>query len=239
MAIATLTDLKRLCDSDPVRGRARMGIGDDAGDQLTDATAQSFLDAQEAYILAYLGFTPVTNALTKEIHGKLTAWHIWIHVIDRSQGEGKIPEYVQKWYDWALECLEQAKLGEITIDSDDEQTSIEAYSSEFRQVIDEEVTLEHDDYVRLKYWPVIPQSEIVYSGKDKTGTQYTRGTDYVIKWRQREIKAISTGAIANQQKVYVSYMHIESKQMYKSPQRVDYVDRVGVPGWDGIFGGSR
>lgn len=239
MAIATIADLKRLLDSAPPRGKARIGIGSDEKDQITEANAQSYMDAQEAFILAYLGFTPTVDAFTREIHGKLTAWHIWIHIIDRSHGEGKIPEYVQKWYDWAMEQLENAKNGTVVIAPETEKMPIEAYSSEFRQVIDDPVTLQHDEYVRLKYWPVVPKTEVVCSKKDGEGIKYVRGTDYIIKWRQREIKALSSGTIADLQKVYVSYMHIESKQLYKSPERVEHGDRNVVPGWEGIFGGSR
>lgn len=239
MAIATLTELKRLLDSDPPRGKARIGIGSDSEDQMTNTSAQAYLDAQEGFILAYLGYSPEVTAFTKEIHGKLTAWHIWIHVIDRSHGEGEIPEYVQKWYDWAIECLEGAKNGTLVIAPLSDAVPVEAFSSEFRQVVDEEVTLKHDDFVLLDYYPMVPKSEIVYSGKDKSGTKFTRGTDYVIKYRQREIKALSTGSITDQQTVYISYMHVESKQIYKAPERVDYDDRSTTPGWEGIFGGQR
>jgi len=235
MAIATIADLKRVLDSEPPKGNPRIGIGSKG--QISENSAQAFLDGMEGYILAKLGFTPEATAFIKTIHAKLSAYDIWIHIIDRSTGEGEIPEYVKEWKAWAEKQLDDAKKGEIQIIPLDAAPSADAFSSEFRQVIDEEVTMEHDEWVKLDFFPILTNSELVYSAANKGGTLYVKGTDYQIKYKQREIKALSAGGITDLQKVYVTYMHLESKQIYKDPERVEWADRATTPNWEGLFGG--
>ena len=239
MAIATMSDLKRLLDSQTPSGTPRIEISEE-GD-ITEASCNAFLTGQEGFILAYLGYTPETTGAigqtAKEIHGKLTAWHIWIHIIDQSAGEGKIPEYVREWYKWAMEMLKMAKAGELDLRPSTTKTPLRAFSSEIRQVRDAEVTMETNDYVKLPYYPVIPNSEVVYSEEHQGGTQYTKDTDYKINYEQAEVMAISGSAITDQQKVYFSYAHLETRKIKKRPERVDYGNRGNAaPNWEGIFG---
>lgn len=236
MALATIADVTRHLDSLPARGTARITIADDG--TITEENAQAFLDAQIGYVIARLGFTPAESNLVAEITSKLTAFHIWIHVVDRSQGDGEIPEYVQAWIDWSEKCLTDAKKGDLEIPPlDDDVTPIRAFSSDMRQVVDEPVTMQTSEWVKLASYPIIPKSEIVYSAKVKGGTQYTRGTDYNINYAQNEVFAISGGAIADSQQVYFSYQHLETRLISKNPERVEYANRAVIPDWSGLFGG--
>lgn len=237
MAIASIDDVKRCLDAVPPSGKARIEIAADG--QITEAGATTFLDGQEAYILAKLGYTPdVTNKLLIEIHAKLTAFHIWIHIVQLSHGEGEIPEYVWEWKNWAEKCLEDAKSGDLDIPAaTSDVTPLRAFSSDMRQVVDEPVTMKINDWVKLKFYPMISNSEIVWSDKDKAGTEYVKDTDYKINYQQNEVMAINGGAITDEQKVYFSYQHIESKVIHKDPERVDYADRGALPNWSGLFGG--
>ena len=235
MALATLADLKRLLDSAPIIGKARIKI-DDTDGNISEAGAQAFLDAQEGYVYARLGYTPSASALVKEIHGKLAAYHIWIHIVDRSHGDGEIPEYVQEWKDWAEDCLKDARKGNFDIPRESDAVPMRALSSLVRQVWDEPVTIRTNDWIKLKSYPIVPKSELVFSAKDKGGIAYVRDTDYRINYEQNEVMAISGGAIADLQEVYFIYQHLETALIKKDPERVDYDNRGAIPNWAGLFG---
>ena len=242
MALASLSDLKRLLDTAPQRGKPRITIG---GTQatLSNEAAQAFLDGQEEYVYAKLGFVPdPNNALVKEIHGKLTAFHIWIHIVDRSHGEGEIPEYVMEWKTWAEQCLQDARDGNLDLPRASDAIPLRAASSEFVQVWDDTVTMKSNEWVKLKYFPMIANSEICYQDKDKGGTQYLKDVDYKINYAQCEVMALTGGyaSIADEQEVYFSYQHVQSRLISKRPERVEDADRSGIPpDWSGLFGSGQ
>lgn len=239
MAIATLEDVQRVLDSIPPSGTGRIRIGSDGAISTNDASA--ILDAIEGQVIAILGFSPTVNAFTKEIHAKLTGYHIWIHVIDQSQGKGEIPEYVKEWKAWADKMLEMAKDGDLTIppEEDDEVLMLSASVDLIRSVEDEPVNLNENDWRQLSCQPVVRHSERIRSEEYGGGTLYVRGTDYLINYAQAEIKMITGAGITDGERVYVSYTHIERAPFRKRPERVEYDDRVGIPNWDGLFDGGR
>lgn len=239
MALAVLTDVQRVIDSAPPSGTGRIRIGSDGAISTLDATA--ILDAIEGQITAILGYAPSVNAFTKEIHAKLTGFHIWIHTIDQSQGKGEIPEYVKAWKEWADKMLESAKDGDIAIApaEDDDAVQLAGFSSLFRSVQDEPVVLTDNDWMRLSCQPVVRDSEEIRSAEYGAGTLFARGTDYAINWPQGEIRLIIGGGIASGTTVYVSYTHLERKPFEKAPERVQFTDRTAIPNWDGLFDGER
>jgi hypothetical protein len=237
MALATLADVKRILDAAPPTGTPRIIIGSDGNISVVDATG--YLDAQEAYVIGALGFVPVSSSkLAKEIHANLTAFHIWIHCIDMSVGGGELPEYVRKWESWALATLASIKGGTISLEPEAEPaSSITAFGSLIREIVDEEIDLTQFDYQRLSRAPIFPSSERVCTEKRGAGTRYVRNTNYIFNYAQGEIMALAT--IPDDTTVYVSYVHIEKAPFSKEPERVDASDRSGVTNWDGLFGGDR
>ena len=239
MALATLNDVQRVLDSVPPSGQGRIIIGSSGHISTVDATA--ILDAIEGQIIATLGFAPAISAFTKEIHAKLVGFHIWIHIIDQSQGGGDIPEYVHEWKKWADGMLESAKNGDISIapEEDEDAVQLAAYSSLIRSVKDEPVGLTENNWMRLSCAPVVKKSETIRTAEHGGGTILVRGTDYLINWPQAEILMISGGAITTGDTVYVSYTHVERAPFEKAPDRVEYSDRGGAPNWNHLFNSDR
>lgn len=238
MALATLEDVQRVLDSVPPSGTGRIRIGSDGAISTEDAGA--ILDAIEGQIDAILGFAPAVSAFTKEIHAKLTGYHVWIHVVDLSRSEGKIPEYVKEWKAWADKMLEMAKEGDLTIPpaEDDDAVQLAAHSSLIRSVEDEPVLLVENDWAQVKSPPIVKNSEKVRTDKYGGGELCVRGTDYLINWPQGELKLIPTSTkISSGDTVYIAYTHIEDAVFRKIPQRVQYDDRGGAPDFDGLFRG--
>ena len=238
MALATLEDVQRVLDSVPPTGTGRIKIGSEGAISTEDAEA--ILNAIEGQIIAMLGFSPAVSAFTKEIHAKLTGYHVWIHVVDLSRGEGKIPEYVKAWKEWADKMLEMAKEGDLTIPpaEDDDAVMLAAHSSLIRSVEDEPVLMVTNEWSQVKSPPIVRNSEVVRTAQYGGGELCARGTDYYINWPQGELKRVPTSTkITSGMTVYIAYTHIEDAVFRKVPQRVDYSDRGGAPDWDGLFGG--
>lgn len=207
MALATIEDLRRLLDSEPLQGQPRIVIGETG--QITEESAQNFLDAMEGYVAARLGWTAETTDLMKMVHASVTAYRVWLHIIDRSRGAGEIPEYVLEWNRWAEDTLDVIKENppDDTI-PDASVVDITSLATNIQETEDEERGITLSAYVQLNHAPVILRSVEVRSDKDGGGTLYVEGSDYVVSYKTGEIKGLSTGTITNNQTVYVSYVHV-------------------------------
>ena len=92
-----------------------------------------------------------------------------------------------------------------------EDSSVEFYKPNDRQPEQEDtITLNGTTPEELSEYPIVTASIQVWSGANKTGTQYTLTTDYTITEGDEdtpwEITRVGTGSISDGQTVYVSYV---------------------------------
>lgn len=229
MALATLEDLRRLLDSvENTDSQARIVIG--ATGQLLEVDAQNYLDSMEGYVAARLGWTSETTSLMKMVHASITAYRVWLHLINRSRGGGEIPEYILEWNRWAEDTLDVIKANPPDdVIPDDSVIDITSLASNIQETEDEEKGVTLDAYVQLNHGPIILRSMTIRSAGDGGGTLYTEGTDYVVSYKTGEIKGLSAGTITANQTVYVSYVHVVKGRFHWDRHRKDSGEQVGVP----------
>lgn len=234
MALAELVDLRRLLDANPLSsGQPRVVIGDSG--QLNEVDAQNYLDSMEGYVAARLGWTAVASNLMKMVHASITAYRVWLHLINRSRGDGEIPEYILEWNRWAEDTLDVIKANppEDAI-PDASVIDITSLASNIQETEDEEKGITLNAYVQLNHDPIILRSVAVRSAKDGVGTLYTEGTDYVISYKTGEIKCLSAGAITINQIVYVSYVHVVKGRFRWERHRKDSGEQSYIPRIQGL-----
>jgi hypothetical protein len=184
----------------------------------------------EGYIAARLGWTAIATNLMKMVHASITAYRVWLHLINRSRGMGEIPEYVLEWNRWAEETLDVIKANPPDdVIPDDSVVDITSIASNIQETEDEERGITLNAYVQLDHAPVIVRSVTVRSEKDGAGTEYTEGTDYVISYKTGEIKGLSTGTITSNQIVYVSYVHVVKGRFHWQRHRKDSSEQTIPP----------
>jgi len=210
-SFCTVSDVKRILRTRSTVQESFVVIGTD-GD-VTEDEVSTEIETQSDYIIRRLGFTPAYSSgvppIIRRICEYLVAYNIYLRVWTSAQElRETIPEQIKEWKLIAEELLDKIINGEIAIEPEtsEDRPSVLLISSDIERVEDEQVTLKLSSWASLNLAPVVPNSERVASAKLGGGTIYTRNTDYEILYREGKIRRLSGGSIAENTKVYITYL---------------------------------
>jgi len=213
MAFGSVTGVKNILRSAPVRGDEFIVVGSSGQYDISESEIETLLDEATDLIIKKFGFTPAASPILNLAANYFAAYHAYMRVFSSgAEPLREIPEQIREWRITFEDIIEDAEIRRsLQTETAEDLLEPDILCSDIVRVQDEGITLTDTNDSYLDVTPVLNHTEIVRDGKKGTGTLYVRGTDYEIWYPTGRIRRTANSSIESGKNLYVTYYGVRKR----------------------------